>query len=31
MGETLKLRMCEICQQTDHVETIVELSRKTKD
>lgn len=30
MGETLKLRMCEICQQTSHIESIDEMIKTIK-
>lgn len=30
MGETLKLRMCEICQQTSHIESIDEMVKTIK-
>lgn len=30
MGETLKLRMCEICQQTAHIESIDEMIKTIK-
>lgn len=30
MGDTLKLRMCEICQQTSHIESIDEMIKTIK-